>query len=763
MKRKRLNLWDRVKLLILFTALFAFMVAAADSPVMPLREELRATLRDKWWLPALAGVEVLRQIHFLVSERWSRYHRFWMESVFERADRVVRRRFSDWTRFRLVRVLKWTLWITLLGLVLAGVWNTTPVRALAQVPAWVWSHLPFAFQIVFLFFIIAIQFLGMFWLLTRGGVDVLMPDDVKTRFSDVWGQDHVVERVKENMLFLENPESVEKRGGYVPGGLLLWGPPGTGKTLMAEAVAGETGKPYVFVDPGAFTNMFMGIGILRVKLLFRKLRKLALRFGGVIVFFDEADALGSRGAGVGTIGPRGMVGPDVPQAPLDACNGFSYLTAHTQASVFPTWLSSGLQHAGPGRRYGFVMGGMMGGGGMGTLQALLSELSGLNKPRGLINRHVRRVLGMRPKPPPKYRILVMMATNMPSALDEALLRPGRIDRIYHVGYPAKEGRKRTYEGYLNKVRNEVTDEQIERLATITPYATGASIKDMVNEALIVALRDDREVITFHDLMTAKLAKLVGPPEGVEYIERERHAIAVHEACHAVMSYLVQHGNVIDTATIQKGLGHLGFVQPIPIEERFTSWRSEKEADVMVSLASLVGERMFFGGDNSSGVSGDLHNATHVALAMEGLWGMGSTYGSHAANLVQVQGMSIVDGTDRRVLESDLGRRTETLLGGLAQRTEQLLAANRAHVLAVAHALEAHRTISGDDVEAVIEGIEGPLVDGRAYVLKDTIELLERYHAKALESHKGRTLMMPLPVISLPESGPEALSAMTTGR
>ena len=140
------------------------------------------------------------------------------------------------------------------------------------------------------------QFVAIFWFLSRGGVETYYPDDVKTRFSDVWGQDHVLEKVKENIVFLENPESIESKGGYVPGGILLWGPPGTGKTLMAEAVAGETGKPYVFVDPGAFTNMFMGVGILKVKSLFRKLRKLALRYGGVIVFFDEADSLGSRGA-----------------------------------------------------------------------------------------------------------------------------------------------------------------------------------------------------------------------------------------------------------------------------------------------------------------------------------------------------------------------------------------------------------------------------------------------------------------------------------
>ena len=139
------------------------------------------------------------------------------------------------------------------------------------------------------------QFVAIFWFLSRGGVEIYYPDDIKTRFTDVWGQDHVLDRVKENMVFLESPEAIEEKGGYVPGGILLWGPPGTGKTLMAEAVAGETGKPYVFVDPGAFINMFMGVGILKVKSLFRKLRKLALRYGGVIVFFDEADSLGNRG------------------------------------------------------------------------------------------------------------------------------------------------------------------------------------------------------------------------------------------------------------------------------------------------------------------------------------------------------------------------------------------------------------------------------------------------------------------------------------
>src|SRR6202012_3155211 len=278
---------------------------------------------------------------------------------------------------------------------------------------------------------------------------------------------------------------------------------------------------------------------------------------------------------------------------------------------------------------GGMMNGGGGGGGMGTLQALLTELSGLKKPRGFINRVVRRALGMRPKPPPHYRILVMRATNMPSTLDEALLRPGRIDRMYRVGYPSKKGRIRTYEGYLAKVSHELTEEQIDRLATITPYAPRASIKDLVNEALVPAIRDAQDGITWPDVIKAKQLKELGPPEDVEYIERERHAVAVHEACHALVAFRTRQHMEIDIATIEKGGDYLGMVASIPPEDQFTRWRSEYETDILVSLASLAGERIFFDEDSSSGVSGDLESATAVASFMEGFWGMGTTVSSYS--------------------------------------------------------------------------------------------------------------------------------------
>src|SRR5262249_1277886 len=98
------------------------------------------------------------------------------------------------------------------------------------------------------------------------------------------------------------------------------------------------------------------------------------------------------------------------------------------------------------------------------------------------------------------------------------------------------GRVRTYEGYFGKVRHELTPEQVDKLAVITPYATGATIKDLVNEALITAIRNGRDVITWQDVIKAKQLKELGPPEDVEYIERERHAVAIHEACHAIVAY-----------------------------------------------------------------------------------------------------------------------------------------------------------------------------------------------------------------------------------
>jgi ATP-dependent Zn protease len=512
---------------------------------------------------------------------------------------------------------------------------------------------------------------------------------------------------------------------------------------MAESMAGETGKPFVFVDPGAFNNMFFGIGILKVKGLFRKLRKLALRYGGVVVFFDEADALGNRGI-MTNRGPGAYSKFDL------SCHGISYLSDSAASEVTRQLVTHGSRQTKEVNRFVMGAGGAGGGAGMGTLQALLTELSGLKKPRGFFNRIVRRTLGMRPKNPPKYRILVVMATNMPESLDEALLRPGRIDRMYRVGYPSKAGRIRTYQGYLEKISHSLSPEEIEKLAIITPYATGATIKDLVNESLIMAIRFGRTSVTWSDVLKAKQLKQLGPSEDVEYIERERHATAVHEACHAVMAYRVRKHMDIDIATIEKGAEYLGMVASIPPDDQFTHWKSEYEGDILVSLASLAGERMFFDGDNSSGVSGDLESATTVAGLMEGYWGMGSTVSSYASSRRMELGApgGAKPNENKQEMRRALSDRIEDNLSHLLLRAEQLLRENRAQVLSVAHALESHKTLSGADVHAVIEGTQGDVVNGSLYLKPENIALIEAYHQSALQAHKEhRKPELPLPILA----------------
>jgi cell division protease FtsH len=600
--RAPMLLWDRVRILSFLIGAFLLLTWGSMSiNGTGFLETIRAQSRSRWWLLVLIGIEALRQINYLLLEGSPRYYRRW--TAFWGRERASDR-IDPWTRFRLGRVLKILAFLWIVGMVIAAFFvnadgsHLTPIQGLFLGPVLLFQALPQILQFVFIITLGVLQFVAIFWYMSKGGVDTYMPDDIDTRFSDVKGQDAVLSRVKESLIFMEDPESIEARGGYVPGGILLWGPPGTGKTLLAQAVAGETAKPFVFVEPGAFNAMFMGVGILKVKGLYRRLRKLALRYGGVIVFFDEADSLGNRGA---LSQPGGGWSFEPGWAAASACHGAAYVSEPARSAL----VHGPSMYGALPQREAVVMGGMgMGGGGMGTLQAMLAEMSGLTKPRGFVNRHVRRLLGLKPKPPPKYRILHIFATNMPGALDEAMLRPGRIDRLYKVGYPQVEGRIATFRYYLAKVQHELADEQIRKLATITPYATGASIKDMVNEALVIAIRDERETITWSDIIQAKQLKEHGLPDDHEYIERERHSVAVHEASHAVVAYRLRRHMTIDIATIERRGDVGGFVSSIPPEDQFVQWRSERDVDIMTFLASLAGERLFFDGDNSAGVGVD---------------------------------------------------------------------------------------------------------------------------------------------------------------
>ena len=699
-RRRKATFFDRVKVLVILGVFLLILVMYNLQPPFVGWSEAFDIATDSLlgFILLIAFIlEIVRQLHYFLAEHWAAYNHLWANTIFGGSERRMKRLASDWTRYRASRLLKIGLFLLAIGtavmILVDGV--TNPIDGLLAIPRLIGQYAFFIVYFIFIMTIVVGQFVAIFWFLSRGGIDVVFPEDIETRFSSVWGQDHVLDLVKENVAFLERPDEIEEKGGYIPGGILLWGPPGTGKTLMAEAISGEVGKPFVFVDPGAFIQMFMGVGILKVKRLFRKLRKLSLQHGGVIVFFDEADSLGSRGAlpqGGGPFQPY-----EVPHA--TTCNGTHFVTDMSNQNLATAFDAeqaaiSGDDHGKRGLFPRIIMGaGMGGGGGMGTLQALLTEMSGLKKPRGLSNK-LRRTMGMKPKPPPQYRILIMMATNMPNSLDEALLRPGRIDRIYKVGYPSREGRLETFKGYLAKVNHDMSDDDMERLAVQTPYYSGAKIKDMVNEALILAIRDDRETINFDDMWRAKALKELGPPEDAEYVVKERHAVAIHEASHAVAAHLLQSHKKIDFVTIERRGSVGGMVKPMPVEDRFTQWRTEIETDVKVFLASLAGEKMFFGDDNSSGVSGDLRSATYLTTLMEGVYGMGS-------GLTSFLGTGFTSPNPTDAVVGSRGDKVERRLEELYEEVYELLERHQQDVLRLARVLEERKTIPGDDVIDVL--------------------------------------------------------------
>ena len=158
---------------------------------------------------------------------------------------------NDWTRYRAGRAFKFVLFLLVLSTLLGRIFDTEPVwLGIVEAPARLVVALPFVLQLAFGFFFVMFQFIGLFWFLSRGGIDTIHArrDRDALRRREGPGR-RSSERSRRTWSSWTTPRRSRIAGGYVPGGILLWGPPGTGKTLMAQAVAGETAKPFVFVDP----------------------------------------------------------------------------------------------------------------------------------------------------------------------------------------------------------------------------------------------------------------------------------------------------------------------------------------------------------------------------------------------------------------------------------------------------------------------------------------------------------------------------------
>jgi ATP-dependent Zn protease len=562
----------------------------------------------------------------------------------------IRFRFSADARYRFRRVVTIAAALYLFGYMVDGATTRcdAPAQCTLLFPKILVENVPIMFKIALGIAMGMFQMLIMFIALTKvGAFRVVSPGTIPITFDDVYGQDKALARVKEQVDLLEDSEAVEAAGGFMPKGILLWGPPGTGKTMMAKAAANASTKPLILVPPGGFASTFIGINFLKVWMLFRTIRKLALRHGGVLCFIDEIDALGNRG---------GMVADQAQPTAVEGC----------------------IQQMGGADEININAGGMN----MGTLEAFLSAMDGMDQPRGFINK-VLNLLGLKPLPPPKYKYLMIGATNIPSKLDQALTRAGRFGRKIHVPYPDYQGRVDTFNGYFGKVSHQLTDEEIERLARDMHRGTGAEIEDAVNEALLVAFSDERDSITVRDVHNAILWKQFGESDGQQELDEDKRRVAIHEAGHAVaIIALLPEYQRIRFGMIEKRGGALGMIAHAEIADRPIRPRSVMLARVAVSLASAEAERAVFG-ESTNGMGGDQRNATGLARQMVQRYGMGSR--------VQVYG-------DSEFAKGGFDEEVEAVLEEGRQLAEETVTAHLEAVEAIAALLIDEGLSAGTDIE-----------------------------------------------------------------
>ena len=539
---------------------------------------------------------------------------------------------------------------------------------------------------------------------------VYRSDQIDTRLADVVGIDPVKdEAVRSLNLFLAHKTYSAGMGGTPRRGLLFEGPPGTGKTFLARAMAAEAGVPFLFASGTSFQTVWQGQSSKKIRSYFKALRKAARKEGGAIGFIEELDVIALSRSGVRT-----------SATPLTAshCSGTSQLPA-----------TFGLTPTGTGS----VVNGFAGGGDNATIiNELLVQmqsfdaLTGGERVRGWAVDRVNLLLPShrqlkRPAVTP-VNVLVIAATNRADSLDPALLRPGRFDRRLSFELPDKGGRRALLDHYLAKKSHapELDDpERRDALAAITTGFSPVMVENLLDEALVSAVRRGDIRMSWADVEDARLSTQIGSGQPVAYTAHEKQLIATHEAGHATVAWLTAPQRRLEVLTIIKRKGSLGLLAHGDREDVYTRSRTELEALVQIALAGQCAEELFFG-DVSTGPGGDLLYATNCAAEMVGAHGMDGSLISYLA--IQNTGLNDTNIVGR-VLADDRGRdAVEALLQRHKVTVQALLREHRHLVEALRDALMERHELIGHEITDVLESAAATGPAAVVVDLRDPLDL-----------------------------------------
>nr|WP_242984150.1 ATP-dependent zinc metalloprotease FtsH [Clostridium putrefaciens] len=235
-----------------------------------------------------------------------------------------------------------------------------------------------------------------------------------------------------------------------------------------------------------------------------------------------------------------------------------------------------------------------------TLNQLLSEMDGFDSSKGVV---------------------ILAATNRPEVLDKALLRPGRFDRRVIVDRPDLKGREAILKVHSKDVKLG-DDVDLLSLAKSTPGAVGADLANMVNEAALGAVKNNRKVVTQEDLEEAVEVVIAGKEKKDRIMSaKEKRIVAFHEVGHALVAATLENADPVHKITIvPRTMGALGYTMQLPAEEKYLVSKEEMMDQITVMLGGRAAEEVEFN-SISTGASNDIERATQTARSMVTMYGM----------------------------------------------------------------------------------------------------------------------------------------------
>jgi cell division protease FtsH len=305
---------------------------------------------------------------------------------------------------------------------------------------------------------------------------------------------------------------------------------------------------------------------------------------------------------------------------------------------------------------------------------------------------------------PSTGVVVMAATNRPEVLDPALLRPGRFDREVEIPLPNQAERAAILAVHVEG-KHLAPDVDFDAVARATPGFSGADLANLINEAAIVAVRDNRDVIFARDIDEARDRVILGRRDASNaLLPEEKHSVAVHESGHALVAFLSAHADPVAKITILPAGRALGVTEQLPVDERHLYAESYLLDSLAIRLGGRASENLVIG-EASTGAANDLSGATDLAIKMVRDWGLSPRLGPIGYGSDQLSYLSgppfgqerpYAEGT-QEVIDQEVSR----LLTEAEDRARVLLSDNRDVLDAVIAALLEKETISGDDLAEIV--------------------------------------------------------------